>query len=244
MHDELSTIARALSAAAQSIDATATIEETLDAIVREARRSVPGFDHIGVSISHRDGTIETRAATDQLVWDLDRLQYEVGEGPCLDSIHTAPVLVVEHAATEKRWPAFMPRAVERGLRSQLAVRLFRDHETLGGLNLYSTSSDTVDPDAVAIAELFATHAAIALGRVRHEHDLNQALASRKVIGQAIGIIMERYGINEDRAFHFLVRASSTSNAKLRMIAEEVVATTDQRYTVAPYTGDDPAPAAV
>ena len=222
-------IARALTAAAQSIHTTVTLEETLDAIAHEALRSVPGFNHVGISLSHRNGKIETKAATDQLVWELDDLQYELTEGPCVESVHSSPVVVVEQARHEQRWPQYIPRAIEKGLRAQLAVRLFTDEETLGGLNLYSTDSETVDPDALAIAELFASQAAIALGRARHEHSLNEALTSRKVIGQAIGIIMERYQINEDRAFHFLIRASSTSNIKLRLIAQEVVDTTDQKF---------------
>jgi GAF domain-containing protein len=145
-------------------------------------------------------------------------------------VHSNPVVVVEHARHDQRWPNYMPKAVAKGLRAQLALRLYTEEETLGGLNLYSTCSDTVDPDARQMAELFASHAAIALGRARHEHQLNEALASRKAIGQAIGIVMERYQIDEDRAFHFLARASQTSNIKLRLIADEVIATTNERIT--------------
>lgn len=229
MDNQSHQIARALTEAARSINSPTSVEETLDAIAREALRSVPGFNHVGISVSHRDGTIETKAATDPLVWELDELQYSVGEGPCLESVHSTPVVVVECAQHEQRWPRFIPRAVQKGLRAQLGVRLFTEAGTLGGLNLYSTESETVHRDAVQVAELFASHAAIALGRARYEHDLNEALASRKVIGQAIGIIMERYQISEDKAFQFLVRASSTSNTKLRVVAQEVVSTADQKF---------------
>ena len=97
--------------------------------------------------------------------------------------------------------------------AQLALQLYNDEGTIGGLNLYSTRSPTVEPDAVRVAELFASHAAIALGRARREEQLNDALVMRKVIGQAIGLTMEHYQITEDRAFLFLVRASQTSNVK-------------------------------
>lgn len=229
MHESIA-IATALTEAAKAINSPRSLEQTLDAIVAAARDNVPGFDHVGISVSHRDGKIETLAGTDRFVWELDQLQYEVGQGPCVESIRSEPVVVVEHARHEQRWPEFIPRAVTLGLRAQLALRLYTEEETLGGLNLYSTSSDTVEDDAIQAAELFATHAAIALGRARYEHQLNEALGSRKVIGQAIGIVMERYEINEDRAFHFLVRASSTSNVKLRDIAQEIVDTTNQEYT--------------
>ena len=123
----------------------------------------------------------------------------------------------------------MPEAVKRGLRAQLAVQLFADEERLGGLNLYSTESEEIDEDAPHVAQLFASHAAIALGRAQHEENLNVALSTRKTIGQAVGILMERYGIDEDRAFQFLVRASSTGNIKLRDVAEELVTRTNEQY---------------
>jgi hypothetical protein len=71
-----------------------------------------------------------------------------------------PVVTVPYARHDERWAAYMPRAVALGLRSQLAVRLFfDDHGTRGGLNLYSTSRDTLDEEAAPMADLFAAHAA-------------------------------------------------------------------------------------
>jgi GAF domain-containing protein len=223
-------VASALTEAARALHRPRTLEDTLDAIVRAAQDSVPGMNHVGISITHKDGKIETMAGTDQLVWDLDSLQYTLEEGPCVSSVTEEPVVVVEHAEHDQRWPTYMPKAVEAGVRAQLALRLYTDADTLGGLNLYSTESETIAPDAVQMAELFASHAAIALDRARHEHQLNEALASRKAIGQATGILMERYQITEDRAFHFLIRASTTSNIKLRVIAEEVVKSSNEKYT--------------
>lgn len=222
-------LAVALTEAAKSIHSPRTLDETLHAIVAAAQDAVPGMNHVGISTTHRNGKIETLAGTDQLVWDLDSVQYHLEEGPCVSSIREDPVVVVEHARHDQRWPNYMPRAVEAGLRAQLGLRLYTDDETIGGLNLYSTESETISPDAVQMAELFATHAAIALDRARHNHQLNEALASRKAIGQAIGLVMQRYQIDEDRAFHFLVRASSTSNIKLRDVAEEVVTAANAEF---------------
>ena len=217
-------LAEALAQAASAINRGTTLQETLDAIVLATRSSVPGFDHVGISLTHRDGTIETRSGTGQLVWDLDAIQYELHEGPCYDSITTDRDVLVENIRHDKRWPRYVPRAVEHGLRAQLGLHLYDDGRTIGGLNLYSTTSDEVDADAVHAARLFATHASIALGHAQEQHTLHEAIASRKVIGQGIGIVMERYGIDEDRAFQFLVRASSTSNLKLREVAATLVRT--------------------
>jgi GAF domain-containing protein len=216
-------IGDALIRAARQINEPHTLQDTLDMIVKTAGRSLPGMDHVGITLAYRDGTMETKAGTDQLVWELDQLQYEVGEGPCLHAILDEPVTKVEYAFREPRWPRYIPRAVEMGLQSQLGMRLFTETETIGGLNMYSTSVDVVDPDVMHMAELFAAQASIALGRTRREEDLNAALQTRKVIGQAIGILMERYGLDEDRAFAYLARVSSHTNIKLREIAAEVVA---------------------
>jgi GAF domain-containing protein len=223
-------IAAALTEAAKMVNSPRTLDETLDAIVRAALQTVPGFNHVGISITHRNGEIETRAGTDPLVWELDEIQYSLQEGPCFDSIRGSSMRIVENARHDQRWPRYMPQAVRKGLRAQLAVGLYTDDDTLGGLNLYSTESDIIDPDAVQAAELFASHAAIALGRSRIESQLNEALSSRKTIGQAIGILMERYQIDQDRAFQFLIRASSTANIKLRDVAEELVVTSNERFT--------------
>jgi GAF domain-containing protein len=215
--------AHAIAAAARSIHHTQNLEETLQAIAYVARDSVPGFDHVGISTVQRNGKVETRAATGHLVHELDDLQYSLNEGPCVETLRDAQVVVAPRIRHDQRWPRFVPSAVRLGLRSQLAVRLYVDDEgVLGGLNLYSTTSDEIAAEAESVAELFAIHAAIALNNAHERETLNQALESRKVIGQAIGMIMERYEMSEDRAFAFLVRASSHSNLKLRDIAQELV----------------------
>jgi GAF domain-containing protein len=224
-------IATALNEAAKLMHAPSTLEETLEAITQATIQTVPGFDHVGISITHRDGSIETRSGSDQLVWELDEIQYAMKEGPCYDAIRGKGVVVVEHAPHDQRWPRYMPAAAKKGLRAQLGVGLFDDEDALGGLNLYSTSAETVSGDAIAIAELFASQAAIALGRSRHANQLNQALETRKVIGQAIGILMGKHRLTEERAFQFLVRASSTSNIKLRDVAAELVRTTNDEAIV-------------
>jgi GAF domain-containing protein len=222
-------IAAALAEAARTINSPRSLDETLDTIVTTARRSVTGIEHVGVSVVLRGGRFETRAGTDPLVWELDRLQDELQEGPGFCAVRSQPVVVLEHADRDPRWPRYLPQAVERGLRAQLSLRLHTDGETLGGLNLYSTASPVIAEETLHAAELFAAHAALAMGRARTEEQLNSAIGTRKTIGQAIGILMERYQLTEDRAFAFLTRASSTSNIKLRDVAQELVDTTDERH---------------
>lgn len=216
-------IGHAVTEAARTINQCRTLADTLQAIADVARDSLPGFDQVGISTIHSGGKVRTEAATGDLVHQLDDLQYSLGEGPCVETLREAQVVSAPRIRDDHRWPRYVPRAVALGLRSQLAVRLYLDETgAMGGLNLYSTTSDDVDPDTEDVADLFATHAAIALGHARERETLNQALQSRTTIGQAIGILMERYSMNDDRAFAFLVRASSHSNLKLRDIAQELV----------------------
>jgi GAF domain-containing protein len=222
-------LATALARASETINESRTFEDTLDAIVHATRASLPEFPHVSISLKRGDGTFETAAGTDQLVWELDGVQYELGEGPCVQAVEHEPVVVVPTLRHEQRWPAYVPAAVTQGVRSQVAVRLFSNNRHIAGLNLYSTEHDEVEQSSAETALLFATHAAIILGHAQQEEQLNQALASRKVIGQAIGIVMERYRIDADRAFQFLLRASSSSNIKLRDVAEEIVTTSIESY---------------
>ncbi|WP_210649540.1 GAF and ANTAR domain-containing protein [Nocardioides sp. SYSU D00065] len=221
-------VARSLAEAARAISAPHDLDETLDAIVNAARTSVPGFDHVGISVVRKDG-IETKAATSQLVWELDDVQYRLTEGPCVDSIRTEPSISAPGLRHDQRWPRYVPEAVARGVRAQLAFRLYVDDHAMGGLNFYSTESEELQEGACEIGELFASHATIALGQAIEHDTLNQALATRTIIGEAIGLTMARFEITSDRAFQFLVRASSTSNIKIRDIAQEVVDQADEQY---------------
>lgn len=222
-------VARALADAARTINSPRTLGETLDAIVHAARVSVPGFDHVGISIVHGKDQIETKAATSQLVWELDGVQYRLMEGPCVSAMFEEPIVSVPALRHEQRWPRYVPEALQHGVRAQLGYRLYLDGHTMGGLNFYSTESDTVPDGACEVGELFAVHATVALGRAMEQDTLNIALTTRGLIGQAVGLTMARFEIPSARAFQYLVRASSTSNIKVRDIAEEVVSQANARY---------------
>jgi len=224
-------VAAALAAATRDLSDPQDLDATLGTIVSVARHSMPDIDHVGISVSHRDGRVETRAMSDEVVGQLDRLQYDLGEGPCLHAMDSGATVVVSHARHEQRWPQFIPAAVQMGLRSQLGVRLHVGDHTIGALNMYSFSADEISAESEQLAELFAAHAALALGHAQRVENLNAALASRKVIGLALGILMERLGIDEDRAFAYLTRISASTETKLRDVAASVVADLQARHPV-------------
>jgi hypothetical protein len=213
----------ALAQAARTINQPRSVEETLEAIAHAARNSIPGFDEVGVSLMHSNGQVETKAATGELVWRLDALQYDMNEGPCVSSLHEEPIIVADHITESQRWPRYISKASQMGLKAQMALRLYVDGDgTIGGINLYSTTTTVIEEHAPSLAHVFAAQAAVALGRSQEHHHLNEALRSRQKIGEAIGVLIERYRIDEQAAFNFLARLSQSTNTKLRDVAVRVV----------------------
>ena len=215
------------AAVARALEAQPSVEATLQRVVDIARAIVPGCHHAGVTVLRR-GRPETPAATDDVSAQVDQIQYETGEGPCLSAIVEHHTFRTVDLAAETRWPKFAGPAVLRtGVRSVLAYRLFTEQDTFGALNLYSRQVDAFDDDALAIGMVLAAHAALALARARERAQisgLEQALASNRAIGTAIGILMATRRVTQDRAFDLLRVVSQRTNRKLREIADEVVLT--------------------
>ncbi len=218
----VSDFTQSIAEAARTLHRPRSLDETLMTVVEVACNSVPGFDQVGIATLDRKGEVVTKAFTGDLVLRLDDLQYSLREGPCSAALQGDDAVSVSSLRDEQRWPRYVPLARAVGVRSQMALRLDLDQGAVGGMNFYSTSSDDVSPDAQALAGMFATHAAIALRHAHERQTLKNGLLTRKVIGQALGILMERYEMDEDRAFAFLVRASSHANIKLRAVAQELV----------------------
>lgn len=213
---------------ARQLQAEDTPEKVQERISRVAVDTVDGCDHAAISLVHRRGAIDTVAATDDVPPRVDAIQYEVGQGPCLDAIAEHEVFVVDDLGADERWPSFSHRAAaETGVRSMLSFRLFIQDDTLGALNLYSRAVEAFDEHARAVGTVLAAHAAIAMGAAREHHraeQLDQALASSRGIGTAIGVLMATGRMTQEQAFGLLRRASQHLNRKLREVAAEVVET--------------------
>lgn len=199
------------------------VEQTLERVVEYAQQATV-CDDAGLMLLHGGGRIETTGATDPRVGKADELQTTLEEGPGRAAIETRASVLVEDTATDPRWPAWGPQVADLGLRSVLSVRLHTGRTTLGTLNLYGHRPGMFDDDDTDVAEIFGRHASIALASAREEDGLRQAIGARHVIGLAQGILMERYGVDADRAFAVLRRYSRNSNVKLRVVAERVIAT--------------------
>lgn len=197
------------------------VEATLEKITSLAVETIDGCDHAGVSLV-QGRQISTPAASDDVPVQVDAIQYEVDDGPCLGAIREHETFRIDDLAGEDRWPAFSRRAAqETGVASMPSIRLFAERDAMGALNLYSKQPSAFDDEALALGSVFATHAAVALAGAQHDEHLQKALQGRDVIGQAKGILMAQQNMNADETFDILRRASQRMNIKLRELAERV-----------------------
>ncbi len=193
----------------------------LAGIVHAALELVPHAADASISLVSGKRTIVSRAASSELPRLLDELQSNTGEGPCLDASYEKRVVSVPDLSSDPRWPEFSRPAFDLGARSMLSFQLFVDGEHLGALNLFGSDVNVFDAESERIGALVAAHAAVALAGSQQVNQLTQALDTRDLIGQAKGILMERFKITAQEAFLLLSKASSELNIKLRDVAEQL-----------------------
>ncbi|HSL36186.1 MAG TPA: GAF and ANTAR domain-containing protein [Arthrobacter sp.] len=196
-------------------------DSMMEGIVHAALELVPHAADASVSLVTGRRTIDSRAASSDLPRRVDALQSETGQGPCLDASYEKRVVSVPDLSADTRWPDFSGAAYKLGARSMLSFQLFVDGDHLGALNLFGTDVGAFDAESERIGALVAAHAAVAVAGSQQVSQLTLALDTRDLIGQAKGILMERYKITAQQAFLLLSRASSELNIKLRDVAERL-----------------------
>lgn len=215
---------RHLADAARAMAEEPGTQSTLERALQVATELVESCDLAGVSLV-RGGEIETPAASHETLRRIDDLQYELDEGPCRDALKQGEVVVVSDLGTDPRWPRWGPRMVEEvGVHSSMSFRLFTEGDDLGALNMYSYQVDAFDHEDLLDGQVVAAHAAAALASTMEQDDLRRALDTRRVIGEATGILRERFDLSTDQAFGVLKRVSSQQNIKLYRVAQYLVDT--------------------
>jgi GAF domain-containing protein len=202
------------------------VEETVEAVVQFALQAL-GCSYSGVVLHTRGRRPEIPAVTDPVVAEIYDLQIDDDAGPLIESLRHQAVVLVRDTAVDVRWPAWAAAVARIGVRSVLDVPLAvgaASSRSFGVLGLYSPEPEAFGPDDEAIAHILARHASVALATARHEQTLARAVDARKLVGQAMGILMERYGLDDDRAFAILKRYSQDTNTKLRDVAQQLIDT--------------------
>ncbi|MCU1602028.1 MAG: hypothetical protein JWO22_2737 [Frankiales bacterium] len=197
-------------------------------IVWLAVATMDGCDEAALCVH---GVLNPAPAGSAPIDQLDALQAQAGQGPCVDALGGLDTIYVPDLLDDRSWPLFSPEAVRHGFRSALAYRLSFEGSTVGALQLYAQLPAAFNASERAQGLIFASYAALALSLAQaqevEEHrieNLESALSSREVIGQAQGILMERERITAAQAFQLLRRSSQHLNLKLRTVAQDVVDT--------------------
>ena len=220
-------VLEAFGETARSLYASEDLDATLRRITDAALNLAEGCATASVSVIGGTG-IKTWAATDKIAHQADDIQYSLGEGPSLDAANTTRLVYSPDTSTDTRWPRFASRvATELGICSIVSCRLSvltERERVIGALNLYGTAPHAFTEEDVGVALLLGVHAGAVVAAALDHAQLREAIGSRDVIGQAKGILMERFRITADEAFGRLRLASQRMNLKLRDLARELTET--------------------
>lgn len=225
LHDELAAmLAKVSEELAGEHDEAVTTARACELAVEV----VESCDHASIALRSRRTGFRAVAASSELAETVDRLQYELEQGPILETVSSAEVCRSSDVEGDLRWPAWGPQAADVGIRSLVSVQLTAGRHTLGAITFYSHRRNAWADHDYDLALLFATHAALALDAAQVVSGLRSALGSRHQIGVAQGILMQRHGLTLQQAFGVLERFSNESNTKLSEVAAEIVREADER----------------
>jgi GAF domain-containing protein len=223
-------IARVLIEMGGVLHSEQTVARTLQLVTELTERTVRSACAVSVTLAGTDGPY-TPNASETIARTLDEVQYEAGDGPCLDALSQRHTINASLGG-DSRWPDFTSAAKANAISSILSVPLVVTDRSLGALNIYSPDTHHFDETEEATASLLAQQASAVLATAVAFADatalngqLLDALATRDLIGQAKGILMAREQCDASTAFDILRRASQRTNRKLRDIAADLVAST-------------------
>lgn len=214
-------VQRLLADMALELEHEGTTEAILGRVSQYARHILDA-DDAGILLMRSRSRIETPAATTPRVDEAHQLQVTFDEGPCLDAITGQATYMANDVENDERWPKWGPAAAAIGIRSTIGVRLASRGRGYGSLNIYADRVDAFTSADGDVAEMLAAHATAALASAEKIEGLATALESRTVIGQAQGILMQKFDIDSEAAFEFLKRISQHENRRLFAVAEAIV----------------------
>jgi GAF domain-containing protein len=197
--------------------------ETVDAAIQFTLQAIR-CDYASVVVIDMGRRPEIMASTHPGLEKMYREQLDTGTGPLITATQEHQVVKIPDVLAELRWSQeWVDQAVCAGIRSSLHVPLSNTMQRRSAvLSLYRVDPDPFTDDDIAITHILARHAAVAISAARKYQNLATAVDARKLVGQAMGILMERYNFDSDRAFEVLRRYSQDTNTKLRDVAQELI----------------------
>jgi GAF domain-containing protein len=190
---------------------------------------VLGVAGTGVMLEDEQGNLRFVSTSDRVLAELERLQIELDEGPCLFAFRSGAVVVAEDLRTDHRFPRFGPQAEAAGMAAVYSFPMAVDDTVFGALNLYSAQPGSLTGQQIEVGSTLADIATCYLMNARDmerskrlANELQHALHSRVVIEQAKGYIAATLKVDPEDAFELIRAYSRRHQIKARVVARALV----------------------
>jgi GAF domain-containing protein len=217
-----------LVALAQLATGQLDLEDSLTSVARLAVKAIPDADGAGLTLIE-EGRSDTIVSTADFVREIDRIQYGLGQGPCITAAAKGETVISGSLGGDARWTKFGAQVARLGVHSVLSLPLLTPGGIVGAMNVYAHPKHAFDDHAARIGELYAVPAAIAVQNAqvlaqtkRLAAQLQSALSTRAIIDRAVGILMSRSGISDAKALDRLRALSQHEHQKLAVVAQQIV----------------------
>ena len=204
------------------------LEAMLTQVATYAVQAIPGADGAGLTLLEQD-RVDTIVSTAPFVTEIDNIQYEMGQGPCISAAREGRTVLSGSLGRDSRWPRFGGRTARLGVHSVVSLPLITPDGVVGAMNVYAHDKNAFDDRAAELGQVFAAPAAIAVQNAhvlaqtqRLADQLQSALELRGVIDRAVGILMSRSGSTEREALERLRTLSQHEHRKLGEVARQIV----------------------
>ncbi|WP_461173403.1 GAF and ANTAR domain-containing protein [Arthrobacter sp. Z1-9] len=193
------------------------------------KESIASSTGAGASIIDPRAHSESTGATDTVVLRADKLQYELGEGPCLSAWAEQRPIIIQDTQEDVRWPRWTAAVADLPLRSVLSAPLTTGGREIGALKVYSPLPLAFDDNSVFLIERLASPAAVLLRHIRDRQaaqrmseELAEALANRDLVSKVLGILIERMNLNSQEALEVLLARSRGEGRPLHDVARDTL----------------------
>ena len=210
--------------------AAGDLDDALRRIVG-ATHQLFAVDGAGLMLIDPDQLLRSVADSDERIGHLEELQIDHGEGPCIDAFDDKELIHAADLGSEKRWPAFSPAAVDRGLRAVLASPIPYNQMAIGVVAVFSAKAHPWSPEGELALIAFTDLAALTIANTMQSEprgeladQLQRALDARVVIEQAKGALVARDGVSPGEAFEQMRRRARAERRRVVEIAREIMIT--------------------
>jgi hypothetical protein len=214
---------RTMSNLTRTASHPAAIDVTLTEVTAACVELIDGAECADILVITDPDRFESLASTSALSTEFDQAQERFNEGPCVSAAAGESLIRCDDLRNDPRWPRFAKAATAAGVVSGMSFQLFTHDTRKAAPNVFGLQVNGFGPEAEALCAMFATHAALAFIAENRDEQFHSALASRDLIGQAKGMLMERFDVDAVRAFELLCTLSQDTNTKLTDLAAEIVA---------------------